>query len=124
VNETVHLVVLEDCDAVFPHSEEGRQPLRCHFLALFTSALIEREIRTAMAAAGTSQIPLYPELRACTAPSAARILDLFSDLTPHQLRRDSQIVQTFHPELSPPQEQVLKLLQIPTTTYTPRPKRS
>ncbi len=92
----------------------------CHFLALLTSALIEREIRTAMANAGTSQIPLYPELRACTAPSAARILELFSDLTRHQLRRDNQIVQTFHPELSPLQEQVLKLLKIPTTSYTPQ----
>lgn len=92
----------------------------CHFLALLTSALIEREIRTAMANAGTSQIPLYPELRACTAPSTARILELFSDLTRHQLRRDNQIVQTFHPELSPLQEQVLELLKIPATSYTPQ----
>jgi hypothetical protein len=53
----------------------------CHYLALLTGALIEREIRAAMANAGTSHIPLYPELRACTAPSAARILELFSDLT-------------------------------------------
>ncbi len=50
-----------------------------------------------MATSGTSHIPLYPELRACTAPSAARILELFSDLTRHELRHDDQIVQTFHP---------------------------
>jgi len=58
-------------------------------LALVTGALIEREIRNAMANAGTSHIPLYPELRACTAPSAARILELFSDLTRHQTRHDA-----------------------------------
>lgn len=92
----------------------------CHYLALLTGALIEREIRTAMANAGTSHIRLYPELRACTAPAAARILELFGDLTRHELRHDGQIVQTFHPQLSPLQEQVLELLQIPATSYTPR----
>jgi len=96
----------------------------CHYLALLTGALIEREIRTAMANAGTSDIPLYPELRACTAPSAARILELFSDLTRHELHHAGQIVQTFHPELSPLQDQVLELLQIPATSYTPRPTSS
>lgn len=51
----------------------------CHYLALLTGALIERKIRAAMANAGTSHIPLYPELRACTAPPAARILELFTE---------------------------------------------
>lgn len=91
----------------------------CHYLALLTGALIERQIRTAMAAAGTSAIPLYPELRACTAPSAERILALFNDVTRHELHHDGQVVQTFHPELTALQEQVLELLQIPTTNYTP-----
>jgi transposase len=96
----------------------------CHYLALLTGALIEREIRTAMATAGTSNIPLYPELRACTAPSAARILELFSDLTRHQLRHHDQIVQTFHPDLSPLHAQVLELLHIPATSYTPHTPNS
>ena len=96
----------------------------CHYLALLAGALIEREIRTAMATAGTSDIPLYPELRACTAPSAARILELFSDLTRHQLRHDGHIVQTFHPEPSPLQDQVLELLKIPATSYTTQPRHS
>lgn len=94
----------------------------CRYLALLTGALIEREIRTAMANAGTSHIPLYPELRACSTPSAARILELFSDLSRHELHHDGQIVQTFHPELSPLQDQVLELLQIPPPV-TPRGRR-
>lgn len=53
----------------------------CQFLALLVGALIERQIRTAMHAAVTADIPLYPELRACQAPSAERILAVFTDLT-------------------------------------------
>jgi hypothetical protein len=53
----------------------------CQFLALLVGALIERQIRNAMHAANTNDIPLYPELRACEAPSAERILAVFADLT-------------------------------------------
>ena len=44
--------------------------LLCHFLAMLTEALIEREIRNSMKAAGLTGIPLYPELRNCPSPSA------------------------------------------------------
>ena len=90
----------------------------CQFLALLLGALLEREIRTAMAAAHTRDIPLYPELRACTAPSAERLLEIFSDLTRHHLRRDGAHVQTFEPELNPLQQQVLDLLAVPATAYS------
>ena len=90
----------------------------CHFLALLIAALIEREIRTAMTATNTKNIPLYPELRACPAPSAQRIFAIFADLTRHQLHRDGQPVQIFEPELDPLQQQVLDLLQIPADRYT------
>jgi hypothetical protein len=87
----------------------------CQFLALLLAALIEREIRTAMATANTRDIPLYPELRACTAPSAERVLEIFTDLTRHELHRNGEHVQTFEPELDPLQQQVLDLLAVPTT---------
>lgn len=45
-------------------------------------------------------IPLYPELRACVAPSAARVLEIFE------------------PEMTPLQLQVLDLLGIPASAYT------
>lgn len=89
----------------------------CQFLALLLSALIEREIRTAMANADTRDIPLYPELRACTAPSAERILEIFTDLSRHQLHRHGEHIQTFEPDLTPLQQQVLDLLAVPTTAY-------
>ena len=91
----------------------------CQFLALLVGALIERQIRTAMKAAATADIPLYPELRACEAPSAERILTVFADLTRHELHHDGRLVQTFEAELTPLQQQILDLLGVPDTAYTP-----
>ena len=90
----------------------------CQFLALLVGALIERQTRTAMQAAKTADIPLYPELRACEAPSAERILAVFADLTRHELHRDTHLVQTFEPELTPLQQQILDLLSVPATAYS------
>jgi transposase len=89
----------------------------CQFLALLVGALIERQIRTAMRKAAKADIPLYPELRACEAPSAERIFALFADLTRHELHRDGQLVQTFEADLTPLQLQILDLLGVPATAY-------
>ena len=90
----------------------------CQFLALLVGALIERQIRTAMKTAATEHIPLYPELRACPAPSAERIFAVLADLTRHELHRDGQLVQTFEVQLTPLQQQILDLLDVPATVYT------
>jgi len=63
--------------------------------------------------------PLYPEWRACPAPSTERVLEIFAELTRHELRDQNQIVQTFDIELTDLQTQTLNLLAIPTTAYTP-----
>jgi len=89
----------------------------CHFLAMLTEALIEREIRTTMKAEGLSAIPLYPELRNCPSPSAPRILEIFNGVQHHHLIREGQVVQVFEPELSALQEKVLDLLHVPVDTY-------
>ncbi len=113
------LKAVQQADPVLLHNPARIEALFCcHFRALLMAALIEREIRTAMAAAHTAAIPLYPELRACPAPSAERILDLFTDLARHELRHDGQVVQTFEPELTPLQRQVLTVLDVPATHYT------
>jgi len=91
----------------------------CHFFALLLAALIERQIRHAMAQAGTPEIPLYPELRDCASPSTERILEILTDLTRHDLYQHGQHLQTFHPQLTPLQLQVLNLLGVPATAYTP-----
>jgi hypothetical protein len=69
--------------------------------------------------AKTHDIPLYPELRACQAPSAERIFAVFADLTRHELHHDEQLAQTFEAELTPLQQQILDLLgrHYPGTSY-------
>ena len=91
--------------------------LCCHFVALLVQALVERQIRRAMAATGVASIPLYPEDRECGAPSAPRIFEIFSGLARHELIHNGRIVQTFDPELTPLQAQVLDLLDVPQAAY-------
>ena len=80
-----------------PTTGTSRSLFCCQFLALLIGALIEREIRTAMANAATRDIPLYPELRACPAPSAERILKIFTDLTRHEVHNNEQHVRPSEP---------------------------
>ena len=92
--------------------------LLCHFLAMLAEALIEREIRASMKAAGLPGIPLYPELRDCPCPSAPRILEIFRDVQRHELLSEGEVVQSFEPQLTPLQRQVLELLNVPASVYT------
>jgi transposase len=92
----------------------------CHFIAMLISSLIERTIRHAMTAAGLDELSLYPEDRGCTAPTTARILEIFTGVARHELTApDGQVLRTFHPELTDLQRQVLDLLDIPTSVYNP-----
>jgi hypothetical protein len=54
--------------------------LALHFIALLVYALLEQEVRRAMASRGITKLPLYPEDRDCQAPSADRILEIFAPL--------------------------------------------
>jgi transposase len=92
--------------------------LCCHFFALVIQALIEREIRSAMKTAQRASIPLYPELRECTAPSAHRVLEIFAHVARHVVRdADGVILRVCEPTLTPLQLQVLELLGIPASVY-------
>jgi hypothetical protein len=75
-----------------------------------------------MAARELPQLSLYPEDRGCAAPTAARVLDISTGLTRHHLRDPAgKLIQTFQPELSDLQHQVLDLLDIPASVYTHGP---
>jgi len=91
----------------------------CHFIAQLISALIERQIRTAMQAAGIARLATYPEFRGCAAPTADRIFEIFAHVQRHQLYDQAgALVQIFTPELTPLQLKILELLDIPATAYT------
>jgi transposase len=95
--------------------------LCCYFIALLCHALIEREIRRAMADHAIAQLALYHEQRPCQAPTAARVLEQFTGLSRHHLIRDGHVVQVFDPDLTPLQRQTLDLLGVPHPTYTTAP---
>ncbi len=97
--------------------------LCCHFIAMLVQALIERQIRAAMAERGLTELSLYPEDRGCAAPTTARILEIFTGLARHHLHdRDSRLIKTFQPELTDLQRQVLDLLDIPASGRLPPPR--
>ena len=95
----------------------------CQFIALLTNCLIERELRRTMTHHNIPELALYHEQRACTAPTAARIFDAFTDVQRHHLTRDSQRIQTFDPQLTPLQHQLLDLLGVHASAYTTAPDR-
>jgi transposase len=91
--------------------------LLLYYIALTIGALIEREIRRAMKAEGIAMLPLYPEQRACKAPTAERVLELFGGLRRHRLSESGLEVNRFNDELSPLQRKVLRLLDVPMSPY-------
>ena len=114
---------VQDAAPVLLHSPARIEALFCcQFLALLLAALIEREVRSSMASEALNSIELYPELRSCRAPSTERILEIFATLARHQLHDDGTPIQTFQPELSRQQQQVLDLLGLPHSAYTQQPQ--
>ena len=80
-------------------------------------ALVERQIRTAMADRRAKTIALYPEERDCAAPSAARIFEVFAGLERHRLYEGGRLVEIFEPRLDARQRTVLGLLGISVSAY-------
>jgi transposase len=81
-----------------------------YFFVLLVEALLERELRLAMARAGIESLPLYPERRACRRPTARRVIDLFEDVQRHTLVVDEEPPVIFTTELTRVQRQLLRLL--------------
>lgn len=80
------------------------------FVALLVVALIERDVRREMERRGLEHLPLYPEKRMCSAPSADRILEVFDPLQRHVLSKAGVVVQRFEPELTKLQRQLLSMV--------------
>lgn len=113
---------VQDAAPVLLHNPARIEALFCcQFLALLICALIERVVRHGMRTAALDNIALYPEFRDCKAPSTERILEIFSTVARHQLHRDGALIQTFQPELTAQQQQVLGLLGLSPSAYTQQP---
>ncbi|MCA1677436.1 MAG: hypothetical protein LC777_00020 [Actinobacteria bacterium] len=68
-----------------------------------------------------AELPLYHEDRSCTAPTADRVFDHFADIQRHHLTLDQQHIQTFEPQITPLQQQLLDLLDVPASAYLTTP---
>jgi len=83
-----------------------------------TEALIERDIRARMRKLGIKKLPLYPEERACAAPTTERLFELFADLRCHRLVDEvGHVYQRFYDKVSDPQRAVLRLFNISPQQY-------
>ncbi len=82
------------------------------YIALTVHALIERQLRINMKTRKIKRLPLYPEERDCSAPTATRIFKLFGNLQRHLLCKKGDVIQHFPPELSPLHKKILSLLDM------------
>jgi hypothetical protein len=64
------------------------------------------------------QIPLYPEARECSAPTAERVFEIFGHLQTHTLLREGRKIRTFQPHLTQLQRELLELLGVSPLSYT------
>jgi len=88
-----------------------------YFLALLIQALIERELRTAMAKQRIASLPLYPEGRSCKRPCTRRVFDLYENIQRHELKAQGRDTLTMVTELTTLQRKVLHLLEVPARCY-------
>lgn len=89
-------------------------------LALLVQALMEREIRRTMMAEKIPSLPLYPEERPSRWPTATQILRLFALVQRHEVLSHGQPIKSVEPVLSDVQQDVLRLLGVPTSRYKQR----
>ena len=88
-----------------------------YFLGLLVQALVERELRQAMKKEKINSLPIYPEERASSRPTAEQVFRLFSLTERAVLLKNKKVVQVFKPELTDLQKQILELLGLPKSAY-------
>ena len=91
-----------------------------YFLVLLVEALLERELRRAMAREKVDELPLYPEERHTQRPTADQILRLFALVERHVVTIDGEDVHVVEPRLTPLQSQILALLGVPEAAFRRR----
>lgn len=89
-----------------------------YFLALLLWALIERELRTQMKNQKLAMIPLYPELRACKAPTTDGVFQVLQGLRRHRLLdKHGRAVRVFHDQPTDVARQCLTMLGVSLDDY-------
>lgn len=87
--------------------------LGVYYLALLAEALLERELRMGMEREGLESLPMYPEGRDCSHPTARRLIDIFDSVQRHEIHQSGETSTVTVTELTPLQRRLLRLLRIP-----------
>ncbi len=90
------------------------------FIALMIQALIERQVRSKMADRNIPAIALYPEDRAASHPTTAKIMGIFGEVSTYTLRSSSKKVAEYRDDLTAVQRMILDFLGITETVYWTR----
>ena len=104
---------------LFKNVERIEAFLFLYFMAMLIQALIERDMRIHMKERNIASIPVYPEERECSSPTAYRILSKFENIVMNYILIDGKETKTVHSELSRAQRQILSLLDIEEERFWP-----
>lgn len=91
--------------------------LAIYFFVLLVQTLLERELRLGMWHGNVTSLPLYPEGKRCTRPTARRVMDFFDPIQRHELHRAGESHEELRTELNALHDQILTLLSIPGDDY-------
>jgi len=91
--------------------------LSVYYFALLLESLLERELRQAMQRKQIASIPIYPEGRPCSRPTARRLLDLFETVQRHTLTHGKGPAEVLVTDLTRTQRRLLNLLRLTPKTY-------
>ena len=102
---------------LFKNVERIEAFLFMYFIAMAIQALIERDIRMNMEKRGIASLPIYPERRECSSPTAYRILSMFDNIVLNHILIDGREIKKIHTDLTERQKQILWLLDITEETF-------
>jgi transposase len=89
-----------------------------YFVVEMVQALVEREVRRQMRARGLRRMRLYPEDRACAAPTAELVFGRLEGHRRHRLiAADGQIMRTFHDVVPEADRHLLAMLGVDGAAY-------
>jgi hypothetical protein len=85
-------------------------------MALMVGTLIERKLRLGMNLEGIDSLPIYPEQRACKAPTIFDVARLFRNVERYEVASGDELM-IFPAKLTRNQKDVLRLLDVPVAGY-------
>jgi transposase len=89
-----------------------------YYVVELVEALVEREVRKQMVEQGHGGLALYPEGRACEAPTARVVFAILEGQRQHRLLDEQgQELRRFHDALPEAAHDLLRLLGVGTTQY-------